>query len=115
MNTNRAKRLRRLVRKAYAFALAAMITGMMFSSSSAQGFDVQNVSVQRLADLETAFWVCDHTATRRGIEYTPMALCAAVTDELKAVKFRGDFDELVAWWTANKPAQFERLDAANRF
>src|SRR5947208_2103017 len=55
-----------------------------------------------LAQLESAFWVCDYVATIGGVDATPIETCSAVYDELKALKFSGDFTELLAWWKDNK-------------
>jgi hypothetical protein len=38
------------------------------------------------------------------------AACIAITDELKRMKFDGDFDRLVGWWKLNKVAQHQELD-----
>jgi hypothetical protein len=64
-----------------------------------------------LAELETAFWACDYTATTRGVDATPVAICSAVYDELKSAKFAGDFGELLAWWKENKAAEHQRIAA----
>jgi hypothetical protein len=61
------------------------------------------------ADLERAFWMCDYTGTVRGVYATPIETCAAITDELKEQKFNGSFEELLAWWQFNKPAEHEKL------
>jgi hypothetical protein len=66
------------------------------------------------ADLENAFWVCDYTATTRGMDATPAGLCSAVYDEIKARKFDGDFERLLGWWRQNKPAEHARLEARER-
>ena len=60
------------------------------------------------ADLEEAFWICDYTATTVGMGATPVDLCSAVYDELKARKFNGDFEQLLYWWRQNKPAEHAR-------
>lgn len=61
------------------------------------------------ADLERAFWMCDYTATLRGVYATPVETCAAITDELKGHKFNGSFEDMLAWWQFNKPAEHEKL------
>lgn len=66
---------------------------------------------QAAPSLEDAFWACDYVATTRGTAAAPAETCAAVYDELKAVKFDGDFDELLAWWQDGKPAAHERIAA----
>jgi hypothetical protein len=36
-------------------------------------------------------------------------VCSAATEELKSMKFGGDFMALLAWWRGNKPAEHARL------
>ena len=62
-----------------------------------------------LAELEMAFWLCDYIATTRGVEATPIATCSAVYDELKTVKFSGDFGELLDWWKENKLSEHRKI------
>jgi len=54
------------------------------------------------ADLEKAFWICDYTATEKGVNATPIDVCSKVTEDLKNEKFHGDFEELTNWWRQNK-------------
>ena len=65
---------------------------------------------EQLVELERAFWICDHTATTRGVEDSTAMICFAVTDRLKDVKFGGDFHQLVEWWRQHKPAVHADLD-----
>ncbi len=65
-----------------------------------------------LAQLEEAFWACDHAATVGGVSATPVSLCAVVTAELKKQKFDGDYDGLLDWWRLNKVAQYQKLERA---
>ena len=67
-----------------------------------------------LAELESAFWACDYVATTRGVDATPVAICTEVYDELKTLKFGGDFGELLAWWKQHKPAEHARLAREER-
>ena len=64
-----------------------------------------------LEELEFAFWACDYIATIRGVEATPVAICGAVYDDLKAMKFSGDFNGLLDWWKQNKAMEHQRLAA----
>lgn len=40
------------------------------------------------------------------------ALCSAVTDELRRVKFDGEFEKLVAWRQLNNIEQHQELERA---
>ena len=73
-----------------------------------------NVLAQPVADLEKAFWVCDHIAATRGVEATPVELCSVIYDVLKTRKFGGDFEQLLDWWRQNKPAEHEKLSSGGR-
>ena len=66
----------------------------------------------RLADLENAFWVCDHKATISVIDSGSAATCARLTDALKQRKFSGDFNALLAWWRQHKEAEHLALAKA---
>jgi hypothetical protein len=64
-----------------------------------------------VADLEKAFWICDYVATTGAVATLDAVLCHAVYDRLKAERFGGDFERLLAWWRANKVAEHRKLDA----
>jgi hypothetical protein len=97
-------------------AACALALSMMGTSSSAVFAEQStpresNAAVSRAAALERAFWVCDYTATMRGLDATPVDVCSAVTEELKNGRFGGDFLELLAWWRQNKLAEHTKLEA----
>lgn len=62
--------------------------------------------------LESAFWACDHAATRRPLDSGDAVACSVATEELKRVRFGGDFDAMLAWWQRSKAAAHRALDAA---
>jgi hypothetical protein len=64
-----------------------------------------------IAELERAFWVCDHAATNGAIDSAQGIACGIVTEDLKRQRFGGDFDQLLRWWRENKVAQHRLLDA----
>jgi hypothetical protein len=70
------------------------------------------ISAPQTTNLEDAFWACDYVATTRGTSATPTEFCAAIYDEIKAIKFDGDFDMLLAWWQANKGVAHPKLAGA---
>ena len=60
-------------------------------------------AVQSLAELEAAFWACDHAATVHGILDAGIALaCGVATESLRRRKFDGDFEAMLSWWQQNK-------------
>jgi hypothetical protein len=65
-----------------------------------------------MAQLERAFWLCDHAATRDSVDPQLGMLCVNVTDQLKQQKFDGDAERMLAWWRLHKVAQHKMLDAA---
>jgi len=68
----------------------------------------------RVAMLEETFWACDYAATTRGVTATPMDLCGTAYQELRDLKFGGNFEELLGWWKANKAAEHRRVEDAGR-
>lgn len=74
---------------------------------------VQAAIERDLTKLERAFWVCDYLATIHGVGKVDTVTCAAVTDDLKRIKFDGDFEKMLDWWRANKTAQHAALDRAD--
>ena len=73
--------------------------------------DTPDASAMPPEALEHAFWVCDHAATVRGVDATPVAACTSVFEALKETKFRGDFLELLAWWRENKAFEHTKLES----
>lgn len=66
-----------------------------------------------IAELERAFWLCDHAATHRALSPDVGVLCFAVTDELKQQKFGGNLEQMLAWWQTRRVAEHRRLDEAD--
>jgi hypothetical protein len=99
------------------FALAA--AGVYCESASAQQLPLSRHATHATpvklgpAELEKAFWICDYTATTRGVYAAPIELCSAVTDEFKHERFGGDFGLLLEWWQQNKPAEHAKLASGN--
>ena len=67
---------------------------------------------QPAVDVERAFWACDHAASTRGVDSATGIACGIVTENLKATKFNGDFDAMLAWWRQRKNAEHQALEAA---
>jgi hypothetical protein len=65
------------------------------------------------AELEKAFWICDHAATTRTIDTSMGIACSVITEELKVKHFNGDFEAMLAWWQENKPARHQALAATS--
>jgi hypothetical protein len=64
-----------------------------------------------LADLEEAFWVCDHAATLYGVlDMGTAVACAAATRDFRLRKFSGDFHAMLSWWQRSKARQHQLLD-----
>ena len=99
-----------------ALAVLGAYTAGGWSQQTAAALEPATAQTVRLsgADLEKAFWVCDYTATEKGINATPIDLCSGVTEDLKNEKFEGDFDELLKWWRQNKVAAHESLREQER-
>jgi hypothetical protein len=97
-------------------ALAALVV-FPRAASAAQPVDAAQgirAGVERLPiqDLEDVFWLCDHTATTRGVHAAPLEVCSAVYEALRDQKFGGDLGELLAWWNENKQSRHGVLASA---
>jgi hypothetical protein len=97
--------------------VAALSCSQALYSAAARAEQPQDVSKMLRAkialfpgeELEKVFWVCDYTATKEGIDSTPMELCSAVFDVVRDLKFGGDFDQLLRWWQQNKQTEHSGL------
>ena len=63
------------------------------------------------ADLEKAFWICDHAATTNGVDGGTAIACGAIYEDLKMSKFKGDFDLMLTWWRKNRRPRHQALTA----
>ena len=102
-------------------AFTAMVVGAALTwfsiSASAQertnsAASMAAVTFTRSADLEKAFWVCDHAATQNGVDGGTAIACGAIYEELKVKRFNGDFDSMLTWWRQNKAAEHRALSNA---
>ena len=66
----------------------------------------------RMAELEKAFWACDHAATVGRIDSGTAITCGGLTEALKVRKFDGDFNAMLAWWRQHKQAEHLALEEA---
>jgi hypothetical protein len=57
------------------------------------------------AELERAFWDCDHAATIRLLDVGEAGDCSRATEALLQTAFERDFAAMLAWWQRNKAAE----------
>lgn len=99
-------------------ALAAMAmlsgTGGTGAQSTAATGTATPLSHLDVAELERMFWVCDWSTTRTALSRDMFTVCSVAWDELKARKFDGDYDRMIAWWRENKAAAHAGLQARRR-
>jgi hypothetical protein len=116
-------RKRALVRAPVAaLALAAAALHGGWSTATAQELPqarqvagVQTSGSRPLAELEEAFWTCDHAAARQGIlDASTGTQCGVATEDLRLQKFNGDFRAMLSWWQRNKAREHRALDDAYR-
>ena len=103
-------------------AVASIVVGMTLSLIGVDAAAQQRMSsrpstevvapVSAPADLEKAFWICDHAATNHGVDGGTGIACGAITESLKVSKFNGDFDLMLVWWRKNKAAEHQALTTA---
>ncbi len=104
---------------AAALSVVGAAIGLFSIGASAQGTAKSAAPAEVLAranpaDLEKAFWICDHAATNHGVGGGMAIACGVITEDLKMKKFNGDFDRMVAWWRQNKAAEHQVLAASGR-
>lgn len=62
--------------------------------------------------LERDFWICDHTVSTQGVDANTAMTCSIIVEDLKARKFSGDFNAMLAWWRLNKATEYQALETA---
>jgi hypothetical protein len=65
-------------------------------------------------DLEQRFWACDYAASTRGVGMQEGAACVQIYEDLKKVRFDGDFKAMMAWWERNRSVEHVAIAAAER-
>jgi hypothetical protein len=96
-----------------ALLIAALLVQAITSTPAHASGVARNTYVSsNTTDLEHSFWVCDYAGTNTVVDPNQGAACIAITDELKRVKFDGDFDRLVVWWRVHKIARHQEFDRA---
>lgn len=107
----------RAVKGRRALAMKAVIAVLVTAGAagwSAPGSAQMSIGMELpLADLEKAFWICDHAATSRRLDTSDASACASLTEALKQRKFDGDFKAMLAWWRLRKEAEHMALTQAN--
>jgi hypothetical protein len=64
-----------------------------------------HVATHARAELERAFWDCDHAATIRLLDIGEAGECSRATEALLQTAFERDFAAMLAWWQRNKAAE----------
>jgi len=94
-------------------AAAAVLIATGTAGWSAPGSAQATIGAElHLAELEKAFWVCDHTATNGPIDTGTAVTCGSVTEALKQRRFDGDFNAMLAWWRQHKEVEHLALAKA---
>jgi len=106
----------RSLRVMVSVASTALMLGVGLAGASAQELQRAPTATaifgeSNLVDLEDTFWICDWSSTLSRLGATQIASCASAAEELKARKFGGEFEKLIAWWQKNKAAVHRRLNA----
>jgi hypothetical protein len=67
-----------------------------------------------LTALERKFWLCEQAATQSLLDPGTAMECSVATETLKAQRFGGDFQAMLAWWQANKDARLAQAAGSAR-
>jgi hypothetical protein len=60
--------------------------------------------------LEALHWDCDYMASKQQMDAGDAGICSVVYERIKAEKFGGDFNKMLAWWNQNKSKQYALRD-----
>lgn len=74
--------------------------------------DVASLNLERTAELEALFWMCDYASSAGDLDVGQAEQCNAVKEQLKRDKFVGDSEKLLAWWRLNKDVAYRQLAGA---
>ncbi|MDR6536868.1 hypothetical protein [Variovorax soli] len=85
-------------------AAAALVLMAAASPAPAQAPapDRPHLASASIEALQRTYLECDHIATRTLLDLASAAHCSMVAEELKQRVFGGDFEQLLAWWRANR-------------
>jgi hypothetical protein len=64
--------------------------------------DRSHLDALTIDQLKTAYIECDQQASRTLLTLAESAECSMVHEALKQRAFAGNFDAMLAWWTAHK-------------
>jgi hypothetical protein len=105
----------RLIMLASGAALAFSGAQLSAGAEPNKPHSAETATHHTLADLEKAFWVCDHAATVYGmLDVGTAGVCAVATRDLRLRKFNDDFIAMLNWWQRNKARQHQLLDMRHR-
>lgn len=84
----------------------SMATLLVATSVSAQiANKIPEIDAMPLSKVEVVHWDCDYMATVNMLDFGEAAICSAAFERIKAEKFGGDFNKMLAWWKENKTKQ----------
>jgi len=87
---------------AVAAALVLLAASPVPAPAQAKAPDRRDLASVSVEALQRTYLECDHIATRTLLDLASAAHCSMVGEELKHRVFGGDFEQLIAWWRANR-------------
>jgi hypothetical protein len=84
----------------------ALCTSMMAFAQQAGGDRLDSVSVD---ELKRVYLACDRVASQQLLDSATAAHCSLAGEALQKRAFEGSFDQLLAWWRAEKDAASAKL------
>ena len=97
------------MRQAFRPLLAALILGSAAADALAH-CDQHAFSSTSVAQLKLIYLRCADVSSRIVLDEASMRRCSVAADQLRDRGFGGNFDQLIAWWQANR-APLERSAA----
>ena len=96
-------------------AAAALLVAASLVAAAAPARAQAGIGAElRMAELEKAFWACDHAATVGCIDSGTASTCSVLYENLKQRKFNSDFNAMLAWWQQHKETEHLALQTRAR-
>jgi hypothetical protein len=89
-------------------AIGSLVVGAATAFAQARsGHDAASAPID---ELKRVYLACDWAASRTVLDPSTAAYCSVVGEALQQRAFDGSFEQLLAWWRAEKDAAQEHAD-----
>ena len=88
--------------------IGALVLGA--ATAFAQAKNLHDAGSAPIDELKRVYLACDRAASRTVLDPSTAAHCSIVGEALQQRAFDGSFEQLLAWWRAEKDAAQEHAD-----